>query len=54
MNLELFKNACEDRVLEKEQMSNYTMEKKDQEFKEVFEYLQGLFKNEFFIADDKR
>ena len=45
-NLEKFKNACEVKVEEVEANSEKQIKDKEKEFKDVFQYMQGLFKKE--------
>ena len=45
-NLEKFKNACEIKVEEVEANSGKEIKDKEKEFKDVFQYMQGLFKEE--------
>ena len=51
-NLEKFKGACETRVQEKSIENVKELKDKDKEFKDVFDYMQGLFKEE--LKEEKK
>ena len=51
-NLEKFKIACEIKVDDEVIKKDKEIEEKDKEFKDVFEYLQGLFKQE--LKEEKK
>ena len=51
-NLEKFKLACESRVQEKSIQKDKELKEKEKEFKDVFDYMQGLFKEE--LKEEKK
>ena len=51
-NLEKFKLACESRVQEKSIQKDNELKEKEKEFKDVFDYMQGLFKEE--LKEEKK
>ena len=51
-NLEKFKNACEVKVEAVEANSGKEIKDKEKEFKDVFQYMQGLFKEE--LKEEKK